>query len=83
MKALHDCHVLIHWSGQVNNWVKEHMACMKCGKVITKFDHWTIGIAMALDFHCTFCQSYATVHVLTSNDVREHLENDDFIPREH
>jgi hypothetical protein len=52
-----DCHILIRWS-ELQNLVIVHMACAKCGKAITKFDHWTIRIAMELDFWCTSCKIY-------------------------
>ena len=67
-KAPDDCHVILLWS-ELENLVKCHMACTKCGYAITEFNRRTVGIATEIEFSCPGCDNEATAKALRSNYV--------------
>jgi C1A family cysteine protease len=71
-----DCHVLIRWS-QLQNLVKQRMACAHCGLPVATFERRTVGIATEINFSCSVCKAFETARALrTDYVVNDSMETD-------
>jgi hypothetical protein len=75
-KPSDDCHVLVRWS-ELQNLVREQMACVTCGTAVTSFHRRTVGIATKLEFNCALCDRTSTATALRSKYVLEATEKED------